>query len=111
MSIPEVFPRTPTTAAMGPKARALLATISEYDDFYGILLDVLAEARAPLEAEIERLRAVLDAAADWETYYGDIDTDGKESWMTQLDHGHEEYKVRITVMAALRAALREDPTP
>ena len=69
------------------------------------------EARAPLEAEIERLRAVLDAAADWETYYGDIDTDGEESWMTQLDHGHEEYEVRITVMAALRAALREDPTP
>jgi len=52
MSIPEVFPRTPTTAAMGPKARALLATISEYDDFYGILLDVLAEARAPLLAEL-----------------------------------------------------------
>ena len=49
MSIPEVFPRTPTTAEMGPKARALLATISEYDDFYGILLDVLAEARAPLD--------------------------------------------------------------
>jgi len=54
MSIPEVFPRTPTTAEMGPKARALLATISEYDDFYGILLDVLAEARAPLDVNVLR---------------------------------------------------------
>jgi len=57
-----VTDRTPTTAAMGPKARALLATISEYDDFYGILLDVLAEARASLD--VERLARALQRVID-----------------------------------------------
>jgi len=99
--------RTPSTAA----GRAMYAKWGHHnfvDEWNATILAIEDEARAPLEAEIERLRRVLEAAAEWEAYYGDIDTDGKESWMTQLDHDHEEYEVRIELMAALRAALRED---
>ena len=118
MSIPEVFPRTPATEAprgfdpegvpwyddgvtIGPRW-ALWDFEGQKWDAFPRGYDPEAEARAPL-------LALLDVAARWETFYGEIDTDGTERWMTQLDHGHEEYEVRIELMAALRAAL-EEPT-
>jgi hypothetical protein len=56
------------------------------------------------------MTTLLDVAARWETFYGEIGTDGRDRWMTQLDHGHEEYEVRMELIAAIRAAL-EEPTP
>ena len=92
--------RTPTTAAMGPKARALLATISEYDDFYGILLDVLAEARASLD--VERLARALFGVLGWphrlQPLYmdGDFDNPLWAKWATDI---------------AREYAALEEPTP
>jgi len=102
MSIPEVFPRTPATAAMGPKARALLATISEYDDFYGILLDVLAEARAPLD--VERLARALAASFDDEGWHAVLMSDDGGVMPAPLPRAYLE------AIAREYAAL-EEPTP
>ena len=55
------------------------------------------------------LRDVLAAALEWETFYGEVtDYGGGERGMTQLDHGHDEYEARMTLIAALRAALASE---
>jgi len=95
--------RTPTTAA----GRAMYAKWGHHnfvDEWNATILAIEDEAEARASLDVERL-ALLNVAARWETFYDEIDTNGTERWMTQLDHGHEEYEVRIEMMAALRAAL------
>ena len=76
---PAMTDRTPTTAdaeegvvregsltpggnRVGPKAWALIVSLSEYDDWMGAVLDVVDEARAPLD--VDRLARALLAVED-----------------------------------------------
>jgi hypothetical protein len=54
------------------------------------------------------IAALLQALDDWQTFYGAVETfpeEDDERYMTQLDHGHDEYMARIAVVEAARAAL------
>jgi len=67
--------------------------------------------KAPLNitvsvTELPEFIALLRALSEWELSYGEItDYGGGERGMTQLDHGHDEYEARMTVVAALRRLL------
>ena len=54
-------------------------------------------------ADLDEFRDLIEALAAWSEFYDDIHSfDDGERYMTQLDHGHDEYEARLRVMAAAR---------
>ena len=93
-----VTPRTPSTAA----GRRLVADATDHPIWAsampGYVLAIEAEARAPLEAEIERLRRIETAARN--LLAPDLDAIGRQYHISSTEPD----------FLALRAAL-EEPTP